>query len=241
MRFDLITASPGIFEGWRSHSILARGQAAGHLQIEVHDLRDYTHDRYRQIDDYPYGGGAGMVLKVEPLAEALDAVRGMAPEEPEVVLLTPQGEPFVQATARELSALPRLVLVCGRYEGVDERVREHLVTREISIGDYVLTGGEVPAMAVVDAVARLVRGVLGDDASPEEESFSEPLLEYPQYTRPAEFHGWRVPAELLSGHHERVRLWRRMERLRRTLARRPELLRRASVSEEDRRLLARIV
>ncbi|NUP98884.1 MAG: tRNA (guanosine(37)-N1)-methyltransferase TrmD [Armatimonadetes bacterium] len=241
MRFDLISAVPAIFDGWREASILARGQEAGAIEIAVHDLRDWATDRHRTLDDYPYGGGAGMVLKVEPLAAAIEAVSALTPEPAEVILLTPQGEVFDQALARELARRPRLVLVCGRYEGVDERVREHLVTREVSIGDFVVTGGELPAMVVVDAVARLVPGVLGAAESAEDESFSEPLLEYPQYTRPVEFKGWRVPGELLSGHHERVRLWRRMQQLQRTLERRPDLLSRRRLTNEDRRLLARLL
>ena len=193
------------------------------------------------VDDYPYGGGAGMVLKPEPLSAAIEALRSTAGEPGLVVLLTPQGERFSQAMAQELATARRLILVCGRYEGVDERVRQHLVDREVSVGDYVVTGGELPAMVVVDAVARLAPGVLGDEESAAEESFSEPLLEYPQYTRPAEYRGWRVPEELVAGHHERVRLWRRMQQLQRTLQRRPDLLNGLRLSEEDRRLLARIL
>lgn len=241
MRFDLISAVPTIFEGWREASILARGQAAGAIAIHVHNLRDYSTDKHRTVDDYPYGGGAGMVLKPEPLFAAVEAVREMASPAGLVVLMTPQGEPFGQDLARELAAAERLILICGRYEGVDERVREHLVDRQVSIGDYVVTGGELPAMVVVDAVARLVPGVLGASDSAADESFTEPLLEYPQYTRPADFRGWTVPDELLSGHHERVRLWRRMQQLRRTLERRPDLLRQGRLSDQDRRLMARIV
>ncbi len=241
MRFDLISAVPTIFEGWREASILARGQAAGAIAIHVHNLRDFSTDKHRTVDDYPYGGGAGMVLKPEPLFAAVEAVREMARPAGLVVLMTPQGEPFGQHLARELAAAERLIMICGRYEGVDERVREHLVDRQVSIGDYVVTGGELPAMVVVDAVARLVPGVLGASDSTADESFTEPLLEYPQYTRPADFRGWTVPDELLSGHHERVRLWRRMQQLRRTLERRPDLLRQGRLSAQDRRLMARIV
>ncbi len=241
MRFDLLTAVPAIFDGWREASILARGQAAGAITIAVHDLRDWATDRHRTLDDYPFGGGAGMVLKPEPIFAAVEAVRALDPAPAEVVLLCPQGAPLTQAMVRELASRPRLVLVCGRYEGVDERVREHLVDREVSIGDYVVTGGELPAMVLVDAVARLVPGVLGKAESADDESFTEPLLEYPQYTRPAEFRGWEVPEELLGGHHERVRLWRRTEQLRRTFERRPDLLQQVTLSPEDRRLLARII
>lgn len=239
MRFDVITSVPAVFEGWREASILARAQASGAIRVVVHNLRDYATGSYRQIDDYPYGGGVGMVLKPEPLAAAIEAAN--ADGSGEVILLTPQGEPFAQPLARELSRQPRLVLVCGRYEGIDERIREHFVDRELSIGDYVLTGGELAAMVVIDVVARLLPGVLGDEASAEEETFSEPLLEYPHYTRPAVFCGWAVPEELVSGHHERVRLWRRMQRLRRTLERRPDLFAKLRLSDEDRRLLARIL
>jgi len=240
MRFDIVSAVPEVFAGWRATGMMARGQHAGAVTIAVHDLRAYATDRHRMVDDYPFGGGAGMLLKPEPLFAAVEDLRGGDAAVP-VVLLTPQGRRFDQAQARELRAAPRLVLVCGRYEGVDERVREHLVTHEVSIGDYVLTGGELAAMVVVEAVARLVPGVLGDHESASEESFAEPLLEYPHYTRPAEFRGWRVPEDLLSGHHERVRLWRRREQLRRTLERRPDLVARWRLSQEDRRLLARTV
>ncbi|MCC7492205.1 MAG: tRNA (guanosine(37)-N1)-methyltransferase TrmD [Fimbriimonadaceae bacterium] len=241
MRFDLLSTIPAVFESWRNASILARGQAAGAIDIRVHDLRDWATDRHRTLDDYPFGGGAGMVLKAEPLCRAVAAVSASGAGQPEVLLLCPQGQPFTQAVAHELAAQPWLVLLCGRYEGVDERVRELVVTRELSLGDFVLTGGEVAAMAVVEAVARLVPGVLGDAASAADESFSEPLLEYPQYTRPAEYAGAAVPGELLSGHHERVRLWRRMEQLRRTLDRRPDLVARWQLTAEDRRLLARVI
>ena len=240
MRFDLVSAAPEVFSGWATTSMLGRGQESEAITIEVHDLRKYGIDRYGTIDDYPYGGGAGMLLKPEPLHAAIEAARGEDDSVP-VVLMTPQGERFSQPLARELAQLPRMVLVCGRYEGIDERVREHLVTRELSIGDYVLTGGELAAMVVVEAVARLVPGVLGDLESVADESHTEPLLEYPHYTRPAEFRGERVPQVLLAGHHERVRLWRRQEQLRRTLERRPDLAAHWRLSDEDRRLLARIL
>ncbi len=241
MRFDLLSAVPSIFESWREASILARGQVAGAIDIRVHDLRDWAHDRHRTVDDYPYGGGAGMVLKPAPLWEALDSLRAAVDDQPVTILMTPQGEPFRQEIARELAAQRRLILVCGRYEGVDERVRQYAVERCLSVGDFVVTGGELPAMMVVDAVARLVPGVLGTAASADEESFGEGLLEYPQYTRPASYRGHDVPEELLGGHHERVRLWRRMESLRRTLDQRPELLAGRPLSVEERRLLARLL
>lgn len=241
MRFDLLSAVPSIFESWREASILARGQAAEAIEIRVHDLRDWARDRHRTVDDYPYGGGAGMLLKPAPLWEAIDSLRAEVEDRPQVILMTPQGEPFRQAIAEELAAAERLILVCGRYEGVDERVRQHAVDRCLSVGDFVVTGGELPAMMVVDAVARLVPGVLGAAESADDESFGEGLLEYPQYTRPASYRGYAVPEELLGGHHERVRLWRRMESLRRTFDQRPDLLAGRRFSVEERRLLARLL
>ena len=189
--------------------------------MQVHDLRDYTHDRHRQVDDVPYGGGAGMVLKPEPIFEAVRARSGRGP----VILLSPQGEPLTQSVARELTGYADLYLICGRYEGVDERVALHLVDRELSIGDYVLTGGEIPALAVIDAVSRLVPGVLGSAESPIDESFAGPLVEYPHYTRPPVFEGHKVPEVLLSGHHAEIERWRRAQAEERTRRRRPELRR----------------
>lgn len=229
MRFDILTLFPAMFQGPLTESILKRAQQAGKITIHLHDIRDWATDRHRTVDDAPYGGGAGMVMKAEPLAAAIRAVQ--AADEPggPVVLLTPDGELFNQSIARELAALPRLILVCGHYEGIDERVRERLIDREISIGDYVLTGGELAAMVVVDAVARLVPGVI-DSESIVEESHSDFLLEYPHYTRPAVWEGLAVPSILLSGHHGEIARWRRSERLRRTLARRPDLLARAAAA-----------
>jgi tRNA (guanine37-N1)-methyltransferase len=225
MRIDVITLFPGMFVGPFDESIVARARAAGLVDLRIHDLRDWTSDRHRTVDDYPYGGGAGMVLKPEPLFAAIESLRG---ETGHVVLLTPQGEPFRQATAAELAGRAHLVLVCGHYEGVDERVREHGVDRELSIGDYVLSGGELPAMVVVDAVVRLLPGALGSPDSAADESHSAGLLEYPQYTRPAEFRGWRVPAVLLSGDHGAIARWRREQARRRTQERRPDLLQKAA-------------
>ncbi len=222
MQFDILTLFPAMFTGPLTESILKRAQQAGLLDIRLHNIRDYATDRHRTTDDAPYGGGAGMVMKAPPLAAAIRAVCGEA-DPPPVVLMSPDGEPFTQALAAELAAMPRLVLVCGHYEGIDERVRATLVNREVSIGDYVLTGGELAAMVVVDAVARLVPAVL-DAASIHEESYDEGLLEYPHYTRPAVWEGQDVPAVLLSGHHGEVAKWRRQQRLRRTLERRPDLL-----------------
>ena len=235
MRFDILTLFPGMFAGPLGESILWRAQQAGRIQVGLHNIRDWASDRHRTADDAPYGGGAGMVMKAVPLAACIravlegsaDAPRPADPGPPTpVILLSPDGELFTQAVAAELAAEPRLILVCGHYEGVDERLREALVTRELSIGDYVLTGGELAAMVVVDAVARLVPGVI-DGESIAEESHGDSLLEYPHYTRPAVWEGREVPSVLTSGHHGEVARWRRRERLRRTLARRPDMLARA--------------
>ncbi len=237
-RFDVITLFPGMFRGPLEESILRRAQDRGLIRVAVHDLRDWTHDRHRMVDDAPYGGGAGMVLKPEPMVAAVEALNpeGTAA----AVLLSPQGEPFTQALAAALVARDHLILVCGRYEGMDERVRLALGAREVSIGDYVLTGGELPALVVIDAVARLIPGVLGDADSAREDSFATGLLDHPQYTRPPVFRGLAVPEALLSGDHSRIRRWRRKEALRRTRERRPDLLARAPLTEEDRALLEEI-
>jgi tRNA (guanine37-N1)-methyltransferase len=221
VRFDILTLFPAMFTGPLTESILKRAQQAGHLEVGLHNIRDWATDRHRTADDAPYGGGAGMVMKAEPLAASIRAVVGEAPAP--VILLTPDGELFTQAIAQGLAQEPRIVLVCGHYEGLDERVRERLVTRELSIGDYVLTGGELAAMVVVDAVARLVPGVI-DAESTAEESHGDGLLEYPHYTRPAVWEGLAIPPVLTSGHHGEVAKWRRKERLRRTLARRPDMI-----------------
>jgi tRNA (guanine37-N1)-methyltransferase len=226
MRFDLLTLFPAMFTGPLTESILKRAQQAEKIQIALHNIRDWATDRHRTADDAPYGGGAGMVMKIEPLAAAIRAVLADAAPSapaPPVILLSPDGERFSQAIAHELAHEPRVLLVCGHYEGVDERVRETLITRELSIGDYVLTGGELAAMVIVDAVARLVPGVI-DHESIAEESHSDGLLEYPHYTRPAVWEGLSVPPILTSGNHGAVARWRREERLRRTLARRPDML-----------------
>jgi tRNA (guanine37-N1)-methyltransferase len=239
MRFDIITIFPGIFQGVFQEGILRRAQEAGLISIAVHDLRDYTSDRHRTTDDVPYGGGGGMVMKPEPIFAALEGVLGEdgGRQGARVVLLSPQGRLFDQRVAAELADLKQLVLICGRYEGVDERVREHLVDDEISIGDYVLSGGEIPAMVVVEAVGRLIPGVLGDPGAAYEDSHSQGLLEHPHYTRPSLFRGWAVPEVLLSGDHARIARWRRREALRRTFQRRPDLLARAQLSEQDEELL----
>ncbi len=234
--FHILTLFPELFEGPLSTSILGRAIAAGRVQVTCHQLRDYTRDRHRTVDDYPFGGGAGMVLKPEPLCRAIRDLR--ARFAPRVVLLSAAGRRFDQRQAHLYAQERRpLLLVCGRYEGVDERVVELEVDEELSLGDFVVTGGEIPALAVVDAVSRLLPGVLGDDASSEEESFTDGLLEYPQYTRPQEFEGRAVPGVLLSGHHAEIARWRRRQALRRTLARRPELLERAELTPEDRAFL----
>ncbi|PTL36170.1 tRNA (guanosine(37)-N1)-methyltransferase TrmD [Candidatus Methylomirabilis limnetica] len=237
-RYDILTLFPGFFQGPLSESILKRAQQRGIVQIAVHDLRNYAHDRHAIVDDRPYGGGAGMVLKPEPIIEAVTSLR--QGQETHLILLTPQGRPFKQAIARELSEYQHLLCVCGRYEGFDERVRDLLSPDEISIGDYVLTGGELPALVLLDAVIRLIPGVLGDEDSARYDSFVDALLEFPHYTRPQNIQGRGVPDVLLSGDHERIRRWRRKEALRRTKVRRPDLLQQAFLSKEDLDLLGEI-
>jgi tRNA (guanine37-N1)-methyltransferase len=232
MRFDIFTLFPEMFRGPLDASIIARARDRGLLAIELHNPRDATSDRHHVVDDYPYGGGAGMLMKPEPIFSAVEQVHTGGP----IILLGPSGRPFTQAIARELAREPAITLICGHYEGVDERVRAHLATDEISLGDYVLTGGELAAMVIVDAVARLLPGVLAAESTAEE-SHTAGLLEYPQYTRPAEFRGWRVPDVLLSGDHGAVARWRRKEALRRTRALRPDLLARTPLSAQDEQLL----
>ena len=239
MRIDILTLFPNFFEGPFRESIVERAQSRGLISIALHDIRDYAAGRHRVVDDYPYGGGPGMVMKPEPIAEALDAVAGACDERGPVVLLTPQGRLFDQATAGRFARGARLTLLCGRYEGVDERVRA-LVDEEVSIGDFVLSGGEAAAVVVVDAVMRLVPGVLGSEESLREESHASGLLEYPQYTRPPSFRGWDVPAILLSGNHQEVARWRRLQSILRTRERRPDLLARAELSATERAWLERL-
>ena len=239
MRIDVVTLFPRMFDGPLSESMLRVAREKGAVDIRVVDLRDHTEGRHRVADDYPFGGGGGMVLKPEPLFGAVEAIRSASPEAPaRVVLLCPQGPTFTHAAAERLCREARLVLLCGHYEGVDERVRTHLVDEELSIGDYVLTGGELPALVVMDAVVRLLPGVLGDPAGTVQESFAAGRLDYPQYTRPAEFRDWPVPDVLLSGDHGRIARWRRREALRRTLARRPDLLHAMPLTPEERAWLA---
>ncbi len=251
MRFDIFTLFPEIFAGVFDESILKRAREARLLEIALHDIRDYTTDKHHVTDDTPYAGGGGMVMKPEPIFAAVESVLGIRDWRLEIesastsnlqspipiILLSPQGRVFDQSIARELAQHARVALICGHYEGVDERVREHLATDEISIGDYVLTGGEIPAMVIVDAVARLIPGVLGDPSAPSHDSHASGVLEGPHYTRPAEFRGWSVPEILLSGNHAQVAAWRRRESLRRTFERRPELLSRIDLSDEERKFL----
>jgi len=234
MHFAIFTLFPDMFQGPFAESMLKRAQERGLLSIALHNIRDATGDKHHVVDDYPYGGGVGMVMKPEPIFTAVEAVYQGGP----IILLSPQGRLFNQQIARTLAQESRVTLLCGHYEGVDERVCRHLATDELSIGDYVLTGGELAAMVVVDAVSRLIPGVLGADASIQEESHSENLLEYPQYTRPPEFRGWRVPDILFSGHHAQIARWRRKESLRRTREQRPDLFAKLDVSSKlDQKLL----
>ena len=236
MRIDILTLFPEMFAGPFDASIIARGRAAGVLDIVLHNPRDYTTDKHHVVDDYAYGGGPGMVMKPDPIFECVDAVQPMTEARGRVVLLTPQGRRLNHTIVAELAAEPRLILICGHYEGVDERVREFLVDDEISIGDYVLSGGEPAAIVLVDAVARHQPGVLGSELSLEEESHAQGLLEYPQYTRPAEYRGMGIPEVLLSGHHAEITKWRRRQSVLRTARRRPDLLQNADLTEEERRL-----
>lgn len=239
MRFDVLTLFPEIFASPLEESILKRAQERGLVSIHLTNIRDYATDRHHTTDDAPYGGGGGMVMKPEPLFAAVEAVLDGAVGVP-VILMSPQGRLFTQAMARELARQPRLLLICGRYEGVDERVCQHLVTDEISIGDYVLSGGELPALVLIEAVTRLLPGVLGDPGATFEDSHVDGLLEYPHYTRPAVFRGWEVPEVLRSGDHAAVVRWRREQALRRTWERRPDLLERARLSADDREFLNRL-
>lgn len=244
MFFEIFTLFPEVFEPYLQASILQRASQRNLVTVHLHNIRDWTYDKHHITDDEPYGGGGGMVMKPDPIFAAVEGVLGSPPACP-VILLTPQGRPFTQKVAFELAALDknhsydsRLALICGRYEGVDERIRLYLATDEISIGDFVLTGGELAALIIVDAVARLIPGVLGDPDGAIDDSHASGLLEYPHYTRPAEFRGWGVPDTLLSGDHARIARWRREQALLRTWQRRPDLLTNAPLSEQDRRFLA---
>ena len=239
MKFDVLTLFPELFVSPLQASILGKAVEKGLIETQIVNIRDFAFDKHQVVDDPPYGGGQGMVMKVEPMARAIESLKSGDPSA-WTIYLTPQGVPFNQERAKALSAKAHLILVCGRYEGVDERVRELFVDEEVSIGDYVLTGGELAALVVMDAVSRLVPGVLGSEQSAEEDSFSNSLLEYPHYTRPFDFRGHCVPDVLLSGNHGKIALWRRRETLKRTLSRRPDLLTRAHLSEEDEELLGDI-
>jgi len=236
IRFDVLTVFPEMFASPCGCSLLKKAADRGLIAVYLHDIRNHAEDKHHMTDDAPYGGGGGMVMKVDPIDRALRSVPVIGEDVP-VILMTPQGERFNQKIAEELAAHPQLILICGHYEGVDERVRTQLVNREISIGDYVLTGGELSAMVIVDAVSRLVPGVLGNCESASSDSFSMGILEYPHYTRPAEYRGWGVPDVLLSGNHREIEAWRRREALRRTRERRPDLLRGMELTAEEKKWL----
>jgi len=239
IKFDVLSIFPEMFESPLNFSLLKKAQEKGLLNICLHDIRNWAEDKHKMTDDAPYGGGCGMVMKIEPVEKALAAIR--SPEDDSlVVLMTPQGKNFNQIIAAELAEKKQIVIICGRYEGVDERIREHLVDREISIGDYILTGGELAALVLIDAVSRLIPDVLGNPQSTLSESFSYNLLEYPQYTRPAEYKGWPVPEVLLSGNHAQIELWRKHESLKRTYQRRPDMLKKINLSAEDKIILEKI-
>ena len=242
MQFEVFTLLPDVFPPYLESSILQRARQRGLIDVRIHNIRDYTHDRHHTTDDTPYGGGGGMVMKPEPVFEAVESVLGFESDQTQpapvpIILLTPQGRVFTQRVAEELSRQERIVLLCGRYEGVDERIREHLVTDEISIGDYVLTGGELPALMIIDAVSRLLPGVLGDPTGAEDDSHSMGLLEYPHYTRPPEFRGWKVPDILLSGDHAKIDKWRREQALTRTYNKRPDMLEKAELDKKDKKFV----
>jgi len=246
MQIHILTLFPQMFQSPLGGGIFKRAIDRKLVEVNIHNIRDYTYDKHHTVDDYPYGGGAGMVLKPEPIFEAVESIKsvlalnqgvGVLP----IILLTPQGRLFSQQIALELSKYNHLILICGHYEGVDERVREYLVTDEISIGDYVLSGGELAAMVVIDAVVRLLPGVLGSEASPLDDSHATGLLEYPQYTRPPVYRGWSAPEVLLSGNHAQIAKWRRQQAIRRTLERRPKLLDKANLGSEERQLVERLL
>ncbi len=247
LRFEVFTLFPDVFTPYLQSSILQRALQRKQVEVSLHNIRNWTTDRHHVTDDEPFGGGGGMVMKPEPIFKAVESILGSPPSCP-VILLSPQGRTFTQAIAQEFVTGDRkdfnhpsqLALICGRYEGIDERVRQFLTTDEISIGDYVLTGGELAAMVVIDAVTRLIPGVLGDPDGAVDDSYASGLLEYPHYTRPAEFRGWRVPEVLISGDHGRISKWRREQALRRTLQRRPDLLEKAPLTENDRKILEQL-
>lgn len=238
MQFDIFTLFPEVFKPYLDASILQRAIKNQLLEVRLHDIRGWAPDKHHITDDTPYGGGGGMVMKPEPVFAAVEEILGMDRSVP-LVLLTPQGRPYTHAIAQEFARLPRLALLCGHYEGVDERIREHLVSDEISIGDYVLTGGELPAMILIDSIARFLPGVLGDPDGAMDDSFASGMLEYPQYTRPEDFRGWKVPEVLLSGNHAQIARWRKEQAVLRTLERRPDLLLDIKLSKEDMEIIER--
>ncbi len=240
MRIDIITLFPSMFRGPFDESIIKRARKKGILEINLHNLRDFTGDRHRTVDDLPYGGGAGMVMKPEPLFRAVEKVKEEKRSSWKVILLSPQGQPFAQEKAKELAQEEGLIFICGHYEGVDERVREHLIDEELSLGDFVLTGGELAAIVMVDAIARMLPEVLGCKDSIREDSFYQTLLDYPHYTRPAEFRGWKVPGVLISGNHQKIREWRKKKKLENTFKKRPDLLKTAKLSREEEEMLEQI-
>lgn len=240
MEFNVLTLFPGMFSSPFNYSILKKAQDKGIIRIIVYNIRDFTQDKHRIADDYPYGGGGGMVLKIEPIVKAIEFVQTRGPTEARVILMSPQGKLFCQKKAKELAKESRLIIICGHYEGIDERLSHYYVDEEMSIGDYVLTGGELPAMVLIDTVARLAPQALGNEVSSSRDSFYHGLLDYPHYTRPADFCGRKVPEVLLSGNHQAIEKWRRAEALRRTWERRPELLKEAPFSMEDLELLSKI-
>ena len=239
MRFDVFSLFPELFQPYFDASILGRAIQNSLINVNLYNIRSWTSDRHHVTDDTPYGGGGGMVMKPEPVFAAVEAILGAPPTCP-LILMTPQGRPFNQQIAQELSGYTQLAFLCGRYEGIDERIRQHLVSDEISIGDYVLTGGELPALVLMDAISRLIPGVLGDPDGAQDDSHASGLLEYPHYTRPLEFRSWRAPDVLLSGNHAEILRWRREQSLLRTFQRRPDLLARASLSASDRAYLSRL-
>ena len=241
MRFDVFTLFPGVMEAYLQAGVLGKAQESNLVEVHLHHLRDYTTDRHRTTDDEAYGGGGGMVMKPEPVFTAMEAILGGTDDDVPVILLTPQGRVFDQHVARELAGHERITLICGRYEGVDERIRTYLATDEISIGDYVLSGGELPAMVLIDSVSRLLPGVLGDAEATEKDSHTNGLLEHPHYTRPPVFRGWEVPEVLRSGDHARIAGWRLRQSLRRTFLRRPELLDQIDLTDEEREMLEEII
>ncbi|RWZ60514.1 tRNA (guanosine(37)-N1)-methyltransferase TrmD [Halobacillus fulvus] len=235
MHIDILTLFPEMFDGVLNHSIMKRAQDRGAFSYQYVNFRDYTENKHNKVDDYPYGGGAGLVLSPQPIFDAVHAIEEKAEKKPRVVLMCPQGEPYTQKKAEELAEEEHLVFICGHYEGYDERIREELVTDEISIGDYVLTGGELGSMVVIDSVVRLLPGVLGNEQSAPEDSFSNGLLEHPHYTRPAEFRGRKVPDVLLSGNHAKIDEWRHYQSLKRTFERRPDLLEDRDLSDQEKK------